>query len=255
LIEGHAMGHAIPDTSAKNERPNDSGGLTPAAEAQLAWLVASAKGKLDGSAHHLLLLRFIVFNMVGAALMGVAWLHGYIGLALNADPTGLTYVIFGVFLAGLAFSCDRAVKISRDLNDVQEFNPLSSNDAACYLAKIRGKSNESRTLLAGSMRMTLSHRVSIVRHIANNLVLLGLVGTVIGFIIALSGVDPKAAADFDSISPMVSTLIQGMSTALYTTLAGAVFNVWLMVNYHVLATGTVKLINSLTEFGEAHVQS
>jgi hypothetical protein len=41
-----------------------------------------------------------------------------------------------------------------------------------------------------------------------------------------------------------------MSTALYTTLVGSVLNVWLMVNYHLLAGGTVKLITGLLEFGE-----
>ena len=34
------------------------------------------------------------------------------------------------------------------------------------------------------------------------------------------------------------------------TLVGAVLNVWLMVNYHLLAGGTVKLISALTELGE-----
>jgi hypothetical protein len=51
---------------------------------------------------------------------------------------------------------------------------------------------------------------------------------------------------------MVSTLIEGMSTALFTTLVGAVLNVWLMVNYHLLAGGTVKLITALVELGEEH---
>ena len=55
-----------------------------------------------------------------------------------------------------------------------------------------------------------------------------------------------------SIAPMVSTLIEGLSTALYTTLVGAVLNVWLMVNYRLLAGGTVKLITALVEFGEDH---
>ena len=102
------------------------------------------------------------------------------------------------------------------------------------------------------MRLTLSHRIAVVRHIANSLVLLGLIGTVIGFIIALSGVDPEKASQFESISPMVSTLIQGMSTALYTTLVGAVLNLWLMTNYQMLATGTVRLITTLQEHGAAH---
>ncbi|NQU71862.1 MAG: MotA/TolQ/ExbB proton channel family protein [Rhodospirillales bacterium] len=99
------------------------------------------------------------------------------------------------------------------------------------------------------MRLRLSHRISVVRHIANSLVLLGLIGTVVGFIIALSGVDPQKAADVASISPMVSTLIRGMSTALYTTLVGGVLNLWLTVNYQHLATGTVKLITAMHELG------
>ena len=33
---------------------------------------------------------------------------------------------------------------------------------------------------------------------------------------------------------MVSTLIDGMSVALYTTLVGSVLNVWLMLNYRLV---------------------
>ena len=97
------------------------------------------------------------------------------------------------------------------------------------------------------MRMRVAHRISVVRHLANTLVLLGLIGTVLGFIIALSGVDPETAADVNSIAPMVSMLIKGMSTALYTTLIGSILNVWLMANYQILAGGTVQLIGSLQE--------
>ena len=77
--------------------------------------------------------------------------------------------------------------------------------------------------------------------------LLGLIGTVLGFIIALSGVDPEKTSDVNAIAPMVSTLIQGMSTALYTTLIGSILNVWLMANYQLLTGGTVHLISSLQD--------
>ena len=90
---------------------------------------------------------------------------------------------------------------------------------------------------------------------ANSLILFGLIGTVTGFIIALSGVDPQNAANVTSIGPMISTLIAGMSVALYTTLVGSVLNVWLMVNYRLLASGTVSLITTLIELGECHAGS
>lgn len=89
---------------------------------------------------------------------------------------------------------------------------------------------------------------------ANSLVLLGLIGTVLGFVIALSGVDPQAAGDVRAITPMVSDLISGMSVALYTTLVGAVLNLWLMVNYRILAGGATKLATSLIALGEANAR-
>jgi biopolymer transport protein ExbB/TolQ len=104
------------------------------------------------------------------------------------------------------------------------------------------------------MRLKLAARIAPVKHIANSLVLLGLIGTVIGFIVALSGVEPDAAADVGAIGPMVSTLISGMSVALYTTLVGSLLNVWLMVNVRLLEGGTVKLLTATVELGERHVR-
>ena len=70
--------------------------------------------------------------------------------------------------------------------------------------------------------MQLSSQITIVRHMANSLVFLGLVGTVIGFIMALFGVDSKSVNGASAAGPMVTKLILGMSIALYTTLVGAV---------------------------------
>jgi len=74
-----------------------------------------------------------------------------------------------------------------------------------------------------------------VRHVADSLIFLGLIGTVIGFILALSGIDPAAAGKVENVSAMVSMLINGMSVALYTTLVGAVFYIWLIINYRIQA--------------------
>ena len=44
-------------------------------------------------------------------------------------------------------------------------------------------------------------------------------------------------------------LIGGMSVALYTTLVGAVLNIWLMLNYRLLEGGT-RLFTAIVELGE-----
>ena len=104
------------------------------------------------------------------------------------------------------------------------------------------------------LKLKLSNRIGIVRHIANSLVLLGLIGRVIGFIIALSGVDVDLAADVNSVGPMISTFFEGMSVALYTTLVGAILNIGLMVNYRLFLSGTVNLVTSVVELGERYAR-
>lgn len=204
---------------------------------------------------HLLILRFALINIVALALLAAAAVQGLVERVFVSDQTYLTVAIAGVFIVGLVICTARVWETSRNLDQANDFDPLQSSRAAEYLSVLRGRSGDSRSILASTLRLSLSQRISIVRQTANSLVLLGLIGTVIGFIIALSGVDPDQASDVKAITPMVSTLIQGMSTALYTTLVGAVLNVWLMVNYHLLAGGTVKLISALVELGEDHARA
>jgi hypothetical protein len=200
----------------------------------------------------LLILRFVLFNLVGFALLGAVHIQGYVEQVLSADPTGLCVIIFLVFLMGLAFCAWRIVQVSIELNRARDPNPPALSLVASYLQDIGGVSGNGRQLIASSLRLKLSNRIGAVRHIANSLVFLGLIGTVIGFIIALSGVNPERTSDVAAVVPMVATLIDGMSVALFTTLVGAVLNLWLMINYHMLTTGTVNLITALVRLGEVH---
>jgi biopolymer transport protein ExbB/TolQ len=161
-------------------------------------------------------------------------------------------VIGLVFLGGFGSCAHRIAQASAELGRLE--TPPGSRRAlpSRYLERIRGRDGHSRAMLASALKLALSARIAAVRHIANSLVLLGLIGTVIGFIIALSGVDPQQAADVAAIGPMVSTLIQGMSVALYTTLVGAVLNIWLMVNYRLLEGGVTRLFTAIVECGESH---
>jgi len=199
---------------------------------------------------YLLALRFMVINAIALALLGAVWLQGWLSALIAGDTTHLVAAITGVFVVGLALCARIALQLSGELNQVRARHPRPSSRVAGYLASIAGRDGQSRAILASTLKLKLASRIAPVRHVANSLVILGLIGTVIGFIIALSGVEPEAAADVSSIGPMVSTLIDGMSVALYTTLAGAVLNVWLMLNYRVVEGGTVRLLTSIVELGE-----
>jgi hypothetical protein len=190
---------------------------------------------------YLLLLRFILANVLALALLGAAAGQGWVGALLAADQGGMCRAIVAVFLVGLVWSAQRALELSRALNAIKRLQACHEAPVPEYLRLGEGRDAQSRTLP--------------IRQIANSLVLLGLIGTVIGFIIALAGVRPDVVSDVNSIGPMVSTLISGMSVALYTTLVGSLLNLWLMVNVRLLEGGTVKLLTATVELGERHAGS
>jgi MotA/TolQ/ExbB proton channel family len=203
---------------------------------------------------YLLLLHFILANVVAVALVGAAAGQGWIGALLAADQGGLCRAIVAIFLVGLVWSGRQAIQISRELNAIKGLPAYPKASMPEYLRLSEGRDAQSRALLASTLRLKLASRIAPIRHIANSLVLLGLIGTVIGFIIALAGVRPEVVSDVNSIGPMVSTLISGMSVALYTTLVGSLLNVWLMVNVRLLEGGAVKLLTATVEAGERHAR-
>ncbi len=169
---------------------------------------------------------------------------------LNAELVELSGAIALVFLYGLILAAFRICQASRQLNDVKDGAADPDSAPGRYLAAIRYADGANRETLQSVLRLKLTGRIAIVRHVANALVFLGLIGTVIGFIIALAGVDPAGASNAERTSEMVTKLIAGMSVALNTTLVGAVLYVWLIVDYRLLAGGTLNLLTATLERGE-----
>jgi hypothetical protein len=202
---------------------------------------------------HLLVLRFALLNIVAAGLLAAVYLQGWLDDALHGYTAWLTLGICAVFVFGLLLCARRIWRTSVELNAVMQLEPPGMSRAGTYLASIAGRSAESRSITANLLHNRLGNPIVVVRQTADSLVFLGLVGTVIGFIVALSGIDPQASAQVDEVASMVSTLVAGMSIALYTTLFGSVLHVWLMVNHRLLATGTSNLFNAIVELGEQHV--
>ena len=202
---------------------------------------------------HLLALRFALLNIVAAGLLTAIYLQGWLDDALRGYTAWLTLGICAVFVFGLLSCASRIWRTNFELNAAKQDHPPGRSQAGSYLATIAGRSADSRTISASLLRNRLGNPIILVRQTADSLVFLGLVGTVIGFIVALSGVDPQTSAQVDEVAATVATLIAGMSIAMYTTLVGAVLHVWLMVNHRILATGTSILFDAIVERGEERV--
>jgi biopolymer transport protein ExbB/TolQ len=233
--------------------PHPFARATAAASPPAGWVPppdAAAATLLPPPFRYVLVLRAALLNAVALALLLVAWLHGLVGPAFATDSTYISHVIVLVFAVGLATCLRRVVQLSRELNELKAARPDPDSRAGRFLARAAGADSQARAALAGALRLKLTSRLTGVRQFANNLVLLGLIGTVVGFIMALSGVDPDTVGDASAIAPMVSSLIEGMGVALYTTLVGAVLNIWLMLNCRLLETAAVSFLTQLVERAE-----
>ena len=202
------------------------------------------------SRDYLLILRFVVLNAAAISLVAFGYMKGWVSEVAEQDVTHIGSLIVGLFIIGWLICAWKTWRCSAEMNAISSGSPRSTSRLAWYRNLVADVSGESRAVMAECLRSRLYARISVVRLIANNLVILGLVGTVIGFIIALGGIDAQQVADIAAVAPRVSTLIQGMSVALYTTLVGAVLHIWLVMCYQVLATGTVNLVNAIIENSE-----
>jgi hypothetical protein len=199
---------------------------------------------------YLLLTRFIVINFFFGALILAAFGQGWLDTMISARLAELTLIIVAVFLYGLAACGWKIWRLTVELNGLATERLSDDNPLTRYLDHVEASDSQSRALQAVTLRLELTDRIVSVRHIANTLIFLGLIGTVIGFIIALSAVDPNTAADAENVASVIATLIDGMSVALNTTLVGATLYLWLTVNYRVLTSGTVSLIAEVIYTGE-----
>ena len=199
---------------------------------------------------YLLILRYSLINLVGLIFLFVLITQGYVTKAIMADITNMVIVILALFAIGFVLAAYRTFWLSKELN-YSFLKVLPTHSIAnMFLQDSKKLDASARNNLAASLRIKLSSKINYIKFMANTLVILGLIGTVIGFIIALSGVDGSVSSNPEEVSKMVSTLIQGMSVALYTTLVGSICSVWLNICYQIMSTGANNLLSKIIELGE-----
>jgi hypothetical protein len=145
--------------------------------------------------------RFLVANVCFLAMTVAAYLKGWVALMVAGDPTLLSLGILALAALGVAWCGWRLHVVVKSPHHAW---PVYEN----YIVPIR--------------------------RYADKLVVLGLAGTVVGFIIAFSGVTAGVAGDTDAVGQMLAQVITGMSVALYTTLAGVIGYLWVFICYQIL---------------------
>ena len=84
---------------------------------------------------------------------------------------------------------------------------------------------------------------------------LGLLGTVIGFIMMLAPIAGLDAADKAAMKSSMGLMSDGMAVAMYTTLTGLVGSILVQTQYYMLDAATAKLFALATDLTEVFVVS
>lgn len=162
---------------------------------------------------NLLIYRLVIFNSIACGLLFWSYDKGLLLPAFQTDKSYMTYAIVAMFVYGMFALFRRAWKTSQGLNALKNGQKINFNE-------IKNKAK-------------FDHVVDIASYLVN----LGLVGTVVGFLILFSGIDIN--------NPDFSDALPGLQTAFYTTLVGIGAWFWYSINLRMVQTAMTCLIEDL----------
>lgn len=180
------------------------------------------------------MLPFYAWLLVsGVVLFGalLLWRYGYFSRVLDADRTWLSVVIMVLFVivAGLLGKASwRLSRLRRALPSLDGRRPVDAmadgdevREIAEHFSLLR---RERGNGLGEALHARLVERVHRGHHLgwfaADMLIRIGLIGTVIGFIMMLGTAYQLRQDDIAGLKVLLGTMGEGMQVALYTTLSG-----------------------------------
>jgi len=133
--------------------------------------------------------------------------------------------------------------------------PLADGPLARLVANLRKKGGGNTSVLLEVLGDDLNNRHALGHFLSDVLLKLGLVGTVVGFMLMLMPVGQLGSFDPELMKELLASMSSGMSVALYTTLAGLVTSTLLKGQYYLLDASLADFVNRLTVFVDVHLGS
>ena len=207
-----------------------------------------------------LLYKSLIINSFAGLLVYVSWLQGWLLLVFESDASYLSLVMAALFVIFWIVSAYHIVVINREIVRFETRQP--EGIAYEYFNKIRAKSIKldgglvDQFMLAGALRVRLMMPIHILHYVANMLILLGLIGTVVGFVIAVAGLGDSLAGgeNLQRVQGVLGQIVTGMGVALFTTLVGAILGgLWLQLHYQILERAIAGLVVDVVEHADIEI--
>lgn len=212
------------------------------------------------------------FTMTGCCVV-MMLLYGIFGTT-GTWLDYMTLLILGLFIATLVKSwrdivfLDRETRLaSKQVRQLMEINDIAQFVSASEPSVFRAHIGALHTILMkhSDIRQDSLIEITHARFMARNkvvelfasiLITLGLIGTIIGLLLSVGGLQEVIAGgtEMDDIKSGMGKTISGLSTAFYTTLVGSIFGgVILRILTSVVDANIMRYMAHLAELTEVHV--
>jgi hypothetical protein len=240
----------------------------------------------DFASDYVPLLRWLIFTGVSLFGVALAWHFGLIRLMLASDKTHISAAICAFYLLTSLHCLAQTIAVSRELNSGERTAALLRNGARGFRvvgedvvidggggvrlppgrltghirnlvlkAGLQGGTRLDQTLLLRGLADALRRPQQLGAFASDALIKLGLLGTIVGFILMLAPVAGLDVADHASVKGSMGLMSDGMAVAMYTTLTGLIGSVLVQTQYYMLDSATAKLFALATDLTEVFVVS
>jgi hypothetical protein len=235
-------------------------------------------------ADRLPLLRWLIFTGVSVFGFVMVWYFGLFRLMLTSDKTHISLIITLLYVASTLHCLMRTSIISRELDSAQRLRAIVEKGVAgCTVAgqnvvtaegtrlppgqvsahirnlilkaRLQGRHRIDQTLLLRGLADALRGPNQLGSFASDTLMKLGLLGTIVGFILMLAPIAGLDAADHASVKNSMGMMSDGMAVAMYTTLTGLVGSILVKTQYSMLDQATAELFALATDLTEVFVIS
>jgi MotA/TolQ/ExbB proton channel family len=230
------------------------------------------------------LLRWLMFTGVCIFAFVLAWYYGLFRMMLASDKTYISSVIVALYFATCVHCFLRTVVISHELDAAHRIAALVSRGTSGYnvagpnvvtsdgarlppgqvtnhirnlilKSQLQGHHRIDQTLLLRGLADALRGPNQLGSFASDALMKLGLLGTIVGFILMLAPIAGLDAADHVSVKNSMGLMSDGMAVAMYTTLTGLIGSVLLQMQYYLLDEATARVFGLATNLTEVFVVS
>jgi hypothetical protein len=174
-------------------------------------------------------------------------------IVLEGDKSHISKIIGFLWIITSLYWILLSKNISNEKDSLSNFNFHNENlSTTKFFNGLEG--GERKEILLNAIELDFEKKLSYGMIASEISLKLGLLGTIIGFILMLQPI-----ANLDNTSPenlkiALASMSSGMAVALYTTLSGIVANTLLRIQFHISSISITTLLNDLAFYTEDNIE-